>query len=463
MAKRSSLIKSDIISTMRKLATFLIILLFLPLFGAGNKHLRELETANKQEHTIINSNVCRNENILNEFDIFEHLGLYSLTVHSLEGPTIEQQIKNKINDYVEQKLREELKEVYENIIANDKVMFCIYDVLEADENASLTTEAQILQNGEDTGSVFGYDYILRINDNFNSFLAASCEIKSYDLSHVKQGEKITRETYISHTLLVITNNINIDIYGADKALISTTFHCELYFSSVTEAQFAYEQYSKRNDVKAVQFNSLVATADDLEKAESEVTMFPKALGSDGIYEQNDVAKNAISFTTGYGFLEKIKNVFGEKNNDVVAVLDAGFNVGAGFVNGTTIVGAKDITDNDTNLYSPYVNLGKNISQHGTHVAGIVAQFSKGCKIMPVKVFDDAGYSWDKDTVSGIEAVLQYNQTLPSGQRVVAVNMSYGGTGNMSVAQVKIDELYNEDIIAVISAGNESANARCVSS
>lgn len=266
--------------------------------------------------------------------------------------------------------------------------------------------------------------------------------------------------YIPHTLLVTTDNINLDTYGADRAVVSTKYHCFLYYSSLEKAQFAYEKYTNRRDVKAVEFNAMLVPPDII--IEEAPTSGSRADNDiiNGVYSGNQHVAQAINWNAGNENLDQIANIYGNRDDDVVAILDSGFYLEAPFANNPTIVNPWDVTGiPDSNVFAPNGN-----NAHGTFILGIVAQFSKGCNIMPVKIANDNGQSTTNDSVNGLNAVIVYNQQLNAqGKKVVAVNNSYGGSGNVNPnRQAKIDELYSAGVTVVTAAGNDNANARMLS-
>ena len=263
--------------------------------------------------------------------------------------------------------------------------------------------------------------------------------------------------FVSQILIVITDNINLDTYGAVKSLMSTKFHCVLYYETIEKVQEAYEQLSKHSDVKAVDFNDFFVFVDDSEHVILNKETNRSDVLIDGVWSQNMEAMDAIEFATGGANLDLIANAYGGyRNDDIVGVWDTGFEVNAEYANKplTEIINPFDITDLDTNIWSP-AN-----SHHGTHVLGTVAQFSKGCKIMPIKVFNDAGVCTIMNSMDAFNYILNYNQELNAeGKKMVAINLSYGGIGYSEVVQLKINELYDAGIIVVPGAGNDNLNAR----
>jgi major intracellular serine protease len=131
---------------------------------------------------------------------------------------------------------------------------------------------------------------------------------------------------------------------------------------------------------------------------------------------------------------------------VVAVVDTGLDAThpefAGRVinprNLTRDGGPQDVTD---------------VIGHGTHVAGIIAGATAGiapeARIMPIKVFGTGdGFQFQ----DAFRLVLEWNRTAPEGDRVVAVNCSWGGSYD-PVMHNFIRQLVADGVAVVCSAGN----------
>jgi serine protease len=102
--------------------------------------------------------------------------------------------------------------------------------------------------------------------------------------------------------------------------------------------------------------------------------------------------------------------------------------------------------------------------HGTLVAGIVAaQMNNGigiagvapnAKIMPIKVFNDNGYSTDQSITEGIYFAIQ--------NKAQVINMSLGGAGPDPVIAKAITAATQADIPVVVAAGNNANDVNLIS-
>ena len=133
-------------------------------------------------------------------------------------------------------------------------------------------------------------------------------------------------------------------------------------------------------------------------------------------------------------------------NIIVAVVDTGVDLNHPDLRGKLVVGY-DFVDNDNN---PMDAQG-----HGTHCAGIVgaitnngvgvAGFAPNCKIMPVRVLDNAGNGNMANIVSGI------NYASTHGARVIS--LSLGGTAYSQALADSVKMAFNYNAVVVAAMGN----------
>lgn len=97
--------------------------------------------------------------------------------------------------------------------------------------------------------------------------------------------------------------------------------------------------------------------------------------------------------------------------------------------------------------------------HGTHVTTIAAGTTFGVAMQmivhPVRVFDCSGNTSDELIIAGINAVIA-NRIVPA-----IANLSFGGPASVEIDNA-VNNMINNDIIAVVAAANDGQNACNVS-
>ena len=93
--------------------------------------------------------------------------------------------------------------------------------------------------------------------------------------------------------------------------------------------------------------------------------------------------------------------------------------------------------------------------HGTHVAGTIAGtkygIAKSASIIPVRVLDCNGSRTTSTVIAGLDWVASQNP------RNAVVNLSLGG-GTSTALDDAINRVVNKDIVVVVAAGNNNADA-----
>lgn len=93
--------------------------------------------------------------------------------------------------------------------------------------------------------------------------------------------------------------------------------------------------------------------------------------------------------------------------------------------------------------------------HGTHVAGTIAGtkygIAKSASIIPVRVLDCNGSGTTSTVIAGLDWVASQNP------RNAVVNLSLGG-GTSTALDDAINQVVNKDIVVVVAAGNNNADA-----
>lgn len=112
----------------------------------------------------------------------------------------------------------------------------------------------------------------------------------------------------------------------------------------------------------------------------------------------------------------------------------------------------DVIDNDND---PFPGQPYGANSHGTHVAGTIGAhgnngigFAGVCwraRIMPVRVFDDTGFTSSAAIVAGIEYAVR------NGAKVI--NMSLGGYGRNAAEESALEYARRKGVLVVCAAGN----------
>ena len=159
-----------------------------------------------------------------------------------------------------------------------------------------------------------------------------------------------------------------------------------------------------NDKDPAEYAELLSKDPKIEYAEPNYYLKLLSLPNDPLYEQQWNLK-------GFG-LEQAWNIETGNNRVVVAIIDSSVDTKHEDLAAKILPGC-DFNNNDNNPNPGRSNGGK--AEHGTHVAGIAAAignngkgvvgvaYGAGIKILPIKIFDDAGISGTIDSL--IDAIL----------------------------------------------------------
>lgn len=118
------------------------------------------------------------------------------------------------------------------------------------------------------------------------------------------------------------------------------------------------------------------------------------------------------------------------------IVPGGWNV---LINSSSTLDLGDGQDNDGD------GLVDEMTGHGTHVAGIIAQVAPGAGIMPIKVLDSDGVGDAFYVAAGVY------QAIGSGADVI--NLSLGSTRDARVLAEAVEAAHDAGIVVVAAAGN----------
>ena len=203
--------------------------------------------------------------------------------------------------------------------------------------------------------------------------------------------------------------------------------------------------------------------------------------NDSSYKQQWAIENSgqkVNGTTGTADADMdIVEAWGKTTGSkevIVAVLDTGVdythsdlaaNMWNGNVNHGYDFAGDDTGANDDNPM-PDLPYDVNAHFHGTHVAGIigavannsagVAGVAQNVSIMALKVFRPEGTGYSSDI---LEALNYVSQKIDEGEKIVAINASYGSTGGSQsdIVNDVIKELGEKGVVFCAAAGNEASN------
>ncbi|MGH7565552.1 MAG: S8 family serine peptidase [Gemmatimonadota bacterium] len=143
---------------------------------------------------------------------------------------------------------------------------------------------------------------------------------------------------------------------------------------------------------------------------------------------------------------------------VVAVLDTGVDPTHPLLAGRLATGGVDVIDGDTDpsevadgVDSDGDGLTDEAMGHGTFVAGLVLSVAPEARVLPIRVLDSDGVGTAFQVAVGLEAARR------AGARVV--NLSLGMTEEADVVEQVIDEMEDEGVVFIASAGNRASDRR----
>ncbi len=249
----------------------------------------------------------------------------------------------------------------------------------------------------------------------------------------ESGEEISiaEENEFSSMRLVALSDNDFDFMGAETVLCDSDGMYVLKFSSVQEAESAYNYYLTVGEVSAAPDITLNITEDTEESTHL-------SWGADFI----DADAPAKALVAKYGTVDDMPVIN-------IAVIDTGVDYTHTFLSGRI----------DYENGYDYVNADDDPMDdhgHGTHVAGIICDSTlANVKIIPFKSMDSSGSGTLSDMITAVK------QAKAVGADII--NMSIGGTDSNQAAknatQSIFDELVEDGIIVVAAAGNLATDAK----
>lgn len=219
------------------------------------------------------------------------------------------------------------------------------------------------------------------------------------------------------------------------------------------------------------FNSLAIFKD--QKLASDVKMFDglRVGFHEGLMVWPATPPNDPSYSSQWGLNETIYNKDADVNSAwtkstgvsqvVMAFLDTGIDVTHADLNTFSgriinayncVTGTTDVTDSDghgTNVAS--------VAAAGTNNAIGIAGVAPGCKITPVKVFNNVSTTVYADKVEGINHVKNLASTSPTNANRYVMNISWKNSGYDDAIDQAIENAYNANVVIVCAAWEDNSN------
>lgn len=248
--------------------------------------------------------------------------------------------------------------------------------------------------------------------------------------------------------LIVRSDKNLDNRGAIK--VAEGFNDLHIFQYKTEGEMieALNYYQNCKDVKTVAIDKTV-------KAQAEAgDITVKGKGDSFSYTTWGAEAMGVEMYSNY-----LINKVGKANlpEIVVAVLDTGLDSDHSWFVGRVANGGKNFSETVSETEFEY----EDGDSHGTHVSGTIVDLTlQNVKILPIKVLSDEGYGSISGIIAGIEYVTELKK---NSLNVRAINMSLGaesvvGSESHTIFTEAIEKAYDNGILTVVAAGNESDDA-----
>ena len=252
------------------------------------------------------------------------------------------------------------------------------------------------------------------------------------------GSQTTITNEFQTARLIVKAPGKINTHGADSAAEGYNGLHILQYADSAAAYSAYQAYLADPEVEYVQpSHRITLDAKVLAESQAEVEATVADVES-GIYNSWGVPMiGTEAFIAEYLDAEVLPEV-------TVAVIDTGINRAPKLFNGRILDGGINISDSGDDSVDDDLN-------HGTHVTGTICEMTPGnVKILPIKVFDEAGSASDEQIYLGLMYALE--------QKADIVNMSFGGLG-VSPLEIEAMTIADENgIICCAASGNNGDDA-----
>ncbi len=328
------------------------------------------------------------------------------------------------------------------------------------EESSTETEENSSENSENLDKT--QTLSVSLSEENNSQSETQSEEQTVDETEDEdEAEDEDQETETQINRLIVISDEKLS--SCDAVMTARYYDVQIFqYENSTQAEEAYNYYKSLGVV--VQYDAVISLDDE----EDTSTSSDETVSAEYTYStsvtigdyNNQSKKTQTSQLLGAdNYVNNLQLIYGddelELNEVTVVVLDTGINTNHVIFSGrldtenaknfTTEGEETDVTDNNG---------------HGTHVSGVIADLTlENVTILPLKVLDGDGNGIVAYIVSAIEYVLELQEKF--NYNVQLLNMSIGLssnslTGNASLEEA-IKELYNNNIMPVVSAGNSATN------
>ena len=237
--------------------------------------------------------------------------------------------------------------------------------------------------------------------------------------------------------------------GLDAVISGPNGHYVLQFETPAKANKCKEALESMPSVRYVEFDSAMIFEKETDTQEDTArTLSVEEVVSGRYLDSKDPADTADALSWGVErsgidqYVAALKNK-GINREIIVAVVDSGVDTHHEFLNGVLLDGHSSIPQNPS-LQDEY--------EHGTHVAGIIADCTRGMnvKILPVRVLDKFGTAHPSTVANGICYAADHGADV--------INLSLGYSEHKQWIDDAIKYALEKKITVVVAACNFSTDA-----